>query len=167
MPKTNVTDTILAGQNYAYDDIFENIAETELDVEALESGGHSLDVIYVLDNSDLCTKTLVVPYQVGAVELDIRETAQPENRVGYNDPQHNPSNARNKVLIWGNGNKTISFDLKKPLMLKTLFMLDLNTMPMGKLTNIMIILFLTAKVAHSVAKTIMMTKILKYFMVTI
>lgn len=44
-------------------------------------------------------------------QMDIRETARPTNRVGYNDPITAKS-ARNKILIWHNqGGDEISFDM--------------------------------------------------------
>ena len=48
------------------------------------------------------------------LELDIRETAQPQNRVGRDDPRV-LARVRNRILVWANtGANTITFDLIKP-----------------------------------------------------
>jgi len=47
-------------------------------------------------------------------ELDIRETAQPQNRIGRDDPRI-LQRVRNRILVWANsGANTITFDLIKP-----------------------------------------------------
>lgn len=55
-----------------------------------------------------------VKLTVAKADLDIRETAQPQNRVGRDDPRV-LARVRNRILIWANsGGKTIAFDLIKP-----------------------------------------------------
>ena len=47
-------------------------------------------------------------------DLDIRETVQPQNRVGRGDPRI-LERVRNRILVWANnGANTITFDLIKP-----------------------------------------------------
>ena len=59
---------------------------------------------------------LTLEASVLSVDLDIRETAQPHNRMGRDDPRAGlPAHGRNRILVWANnGANTITFDLVKP-----------------------------------------------------
>jgi hypothetical protein len=59
----------------------------------------------------------VVSFSVLSLELDVRETSRPNNRIGPDDPRLVPpddDNARDKLLVWGGSSSTISFDAVRP-----------------------------------------------------
>lgn len=66
--------------------------------------------IPLADDPETQTTAIVYVYNI---DLDIREAAQPQNRVCRDDPRIS-SNARNRILIWADSNNSVEYDLIKP-----------------------------------------------------
>ncbi|MDD2598158.1 MAG: hypothetical protein PHO37_02875 [Kiritimatiellae bacterium] len=87
---------------------FSSLPQT-LYVTSSEPDEYTLKLVPQGLNSGDAVKVTVVK-----VELDIRETAQPQNRVGRDDPRV-LDRVKNRILVWANsGANTITFDLIKP-----------------------------------------------------
>lgn len=82
----------------------------------MNPGSASVTLEYLDVNSNVvCSDT--VTFGILSLELDVRETARPNNRMGPDDPRLVPpddDNARDKLLVWGGSSSTISFDAVRP-----------------------------------------------------
>ena len=78
MTRTNSTDSIQAHHNYSYGDLFAEGAETNFYIQGLDTGQHDIDVVYVLDGSDLWTESLSVTFfEVTSVDEYVPDTYVP------------------------------------------------------------------------------------------
>jgi len=73
---------IQAHHNYSYNDLFSDEAERTFYVQGLEAGEHDIDVVYVLDNTDLWTNDLSVTF----VKTDMTAYRPQTEYAGYGEP---------------------------------------------------------------------------------
>ncbi len=103
---TNKTGYVLVGLNTSYMDW--------IGIEYVLQGNHHSNACAAVTDIELVD--VRTNSNVLKVDLDIRETAQPHNRMGRDDPRAGlPAHGRNRILVWANnGANTITFDLVKP-----------------------------------------------------